>query len=69
MVSLEKVPPHQILQHLIESNPNTKDKVLRIFNDSENYLVAILKGRLPIIKEDAQDLADLFRVDKSLFLN
>jgi HTH-type transcriptional regulator / antitoxin HigA len=58
--------PHEILEHLIESNSISSEEIAIKLGD-RSILSSILAGDVPITPPQAQILADTFKVSPSLF--
>jgi HTH-type transcriptional regulator / antitoxin HigA len=58
--------PHEILEHLIESNSISFEEIVIKLGDRAT-LSSILAGDVPITPQQAQVLADIFKVSPSLF--
>jgi HTH-type transcriptional regulator / antitoxin HigA len=58
--------PHEILEHLIESNSISPEEIATKLGD-RSILSGILAGDVPITHQQAQILSDIFKVSPSLF--
>ncbi|MEM9275500.1 MAG: transcriptional regulator [Cyanobacteria bacterium P01_F01_bin.143] len=60
--------PHEILQHLLESNGTKQNDLVGIISSSKGLISSIVNGKRAISKEIAKKLGTYFNVNPSLFL-
>jgi HTH-type transcriptional regulator/antitoxin HigA len=63
-----KLPPHEILQHLLESSGTKQIDLVGIISPSKGLISSIVNGKRAISKEQAKKLGAYFQVNPSLFL-
>lgn len=64
---IPEAPPHEVLQHLMESNDYKQADLLPIFG-SRGYTSDIVNGKRGISKEHAKALGEFFHVSPELFI-
>jgi HTH-type transcriptional regulator/antitoxin HigA len=62
------LPPHEILQHLLESSGTKQIDLVGIISPSKGLISSIVNGKRAISKEQAKKLGAYFQVNPSLFL-
>ena len=62
------LPPHEILQHLLESSGTKQTDLVDVISPSKGLISSIVNGKRSISKEQAKKLAAYFKVNSSLFL-
>ncbi len=60
--------PHQMLQHLLESNDKNYSDLLGIISDSIDIIISIINGEISINQKQAKKLGRYFNVSPNLFL-
>ena len=61
------LPPHEILQHLVESSGMTENHLQEVISSDGELIGNLLNGQLAISFEQAQKLGTYFKVSPSLF--
>ncbi len=61
------LPPHEILQHLLESSGMTEADFQEVISSDSKLIGNLLNGQLAISFEQAQKLGAYFKVSPSLF--
>ena len=64
---IPEAPPHEVLQHLMDSNEYKQADLLPIFG-SRGYTSDIVNGKRGISKENAKALGAFFHVSPELFI-
>ena len=62
------LPPHEILQHLLESSGTKQSDLVGIISPSKGLISSIVNGKRSISKEQAKKLGTHFNVSPSLFI-
>ncbi len=62
------VPPHQVLQHILESSGLRQTDLVALGLGSSGVVSEIVNGKRAISKAQAKILADRFKVSPSLFI-
>ena len=62
------LPPHLILQHLLESSNTKQSDLVGIISPSKGLISSIVNGKRAISKEQAKKLGLHFNVSPSLFI-
>ena len=62
------LPPHEILQHLLESSDTKQSDLVGIISPSKGLISSIVNGKRAISKEQAKKLGIHFNVSPSLFI-
>lgn len=63
-----EVPPHEMLQHLLESSGKTQAEFARAIGIPRSTISEVLKGKRSLSVENVFRLAEYFHVEPSLFL-
>ena len=62
------IPPHEILQHLLEVSQTKQSDLVGIISPSKGLISAIVNGKRAISKEQAKKLGEYFKISPSLFI-
>jgi len=62
------LPPHEILQHLLEYSDTKQSDLVGIVSPSKGLISSIVNGKRAISKEQAKKLGIHFNVSPSLFI-
>ncbi len=62
------IPPHKILQHLLEVSHTKQSDLVGIISPSKGLISAIVNGKRSISKEQAKKLGAYFKISSSLFI-
>ncbi len=62
------IPPHEILQHLLEVSHTRQADLVGIISPSKGLISAIVNGKRSISKEQAKKLGEYFKISPSLFI-
>ncbi|MDJ0592888.1 MAG: transcriptional regulator [Pleurocapsa sp. MO_226.B13] len=62
------LPPHEILQHLLEVSHTRQADLVGIISPSKGLISAIVNGKRSISKEQAKKLGAYFKISPSLFI-
>ena len=63
------LPPHEILQHLVESSGMTETDLQEVMSSDSELIGSLLNGQLAISFEQAQKLGTYFKVSPNLFVS
>jgi HTH-type transcriptional regulator/antitoxin HigA len=66
--AMASAPPHEILQHIMESSGTRQTDLVEIGLGSSGVVSEIVNGKRAISKAQAKLLSDLFKVSPSLFI-
>jgi HTH-type transcriptional regulator / antitoxin HigA len=64
----QDLPPHEILQHLLEVSHTKQADLVGIISPSKGLISAIVNGKRAISKEQAKKLGEYFKISPSLFI-
>ncbi|BAZ46168.1 putative transcription regulator with HTH domain protein [Chondrocystis sp. NIES-4102] len=64
----QNIPPHFILQHLLESSGTKQSDLVGIVSPSKGLISSIVNGKRAISKQQAKKLGVFFKVSPSLFI-
>ncbi len=64
----QDLPPHEILQHLLEVSHTRQTDLVGIISPSKGLISAIVNGKRAISKEQAKKLGEYFKISPSLFI-
>ena len=64
----QNLPPHEILQHLLEVSHTKQSDLVGIVSPSKGLISAIVNGKRAISKEQAKKLGEYFKISPSLFI-
>jgi HTH-type transcriptional regulator / antitoxin HigA len=64
----QDLPPHEILQHLLEVSHIKQADLVGIISPSKGLISAIVNGKRAISKEQAKKLGEYFKISSSLFI-
>ncbi|MDJ0680741.1 MAG: transcriptional regulator [Xenococcaceae cyanobacterium MO_167.B52] len=62
------IPPHEILQHLLEVSHTRQADLVGIISPSKGLISAIVNGKRSISKEQAKKLGEYFKISPSAFI-
>ena len=62
------LPPHEILQHLLEVSNTKQTDLVGVISPSKGLISAIVNGKRAISKEQAKKLGEYFKLSPSLFI-
>ncbi len=64
----QNLPPHEILQHLLEVSNTRQTDLVGIISPSKGLISSIVNGKRAISKEQAKKLGEYFKISPSLFI-
>lgn len=64
----QDLPPHEILQHLLEVSHTKQTDLVGVISPSKGLISAIVNGKRAISKEQAKKLGQYFKLSPSLFI-
>ena len=64
----QNLPPHEILQHLLEVSHTKQADLVGVVSSSKGLISAIVNGKRAISKEQAKKLGEYFNLSPSLFI-
>ena len=64
----QDLPPHEILQHLLEVSHTKQTDLVGVISPSKGLISAIVNGKRAISKEQAKKLGEYFKLSPSLFI-
>ena len=64
----QELPPHQILQHLLEVSHTKQADLVGVVSPSKGLISGIVNGKRAISKEHAKKLGEYFKISPSLFI-
>ena len=64
----QDLPPHKILQHLLEVSHTKQSDLVGIISPSKGLISAIVNGKRSISKEQAKRLGAYFKISSSVFI-
>ncbi|HEY9767264.1 MAG TPA: transcriptional regulator [Coleofasciculaceae cyanobacterium] len=64
----QDLPPHEVLQHLLEVSHTKQADLVGIISPSKGLISAIVNGKRAISKEQAKKLGQYFKISPSLFI-
>ena len=62
------LPPHEILQHLLETSGTKQTDLVGVISSSKGLISAIVNGKRSISKVQAKKLGEYFKISPSLFI-
>lgn len=65
---IDQSDPHEILQHIMESNSIRQADLVEIMKSSSGVVSEVVNGKRAISKAQAKALGDYFQVSPSLFI-
>ena len=64
----QDLPPHEILQHLLEVSHTKQTDLVGVISPSKGLISAIVNGKRAISKKQAKKLGEYFKLSPSLFI-
>ncbi|MEL6439728.1 MAG: transcriptional regulator [Cyanobacteria bacterium J06621_8] len=64
----QDLPPHEILQHLLEVSNTKQADLVGVISSSKGLISAIVNGKRSISKDQAKKLGEYFNISPGLFI-